>query len=104
MSREPRSSLRGDELRKQKSREGTDVPYLVPSDRHLCQLCQFGSIFLLDNAPGVQSVRNVNTQRLIRRHLSFQKFLNSSVVFDAPRIRANIKLGPASAAPQNELQ
>jgi len=39
-----------------------------------------------------------------RTHLSFQKFLSSSIVLAAPRMRANNTSTPPSATPQNELQ
>lgn len=37
-------------------------------------------------------------------YLSFQKFLNSSIVLAPPRIRANNTSTPPSPAPQKELQ
>jgi hypothetical protein len=41
---------------------------------------------------------------MIKTHLSFQKFLSSSIVLAAPRMRAKRTSTPESLSPQNALQ
>ena len=82
------------------------IPYLIPSQGGLCELCKTFRVFFLDGSPQRKEKESDarNDTRYGMTHLSFQKLRSSSMVLAAPRILANNTSTPASLGPQKALQ
>ena len=83
------------------------IPNFISTQGELRQLCQAFRILFLNGSSVIERcalrqgfVSQVNGEA----DLSLQKLLSSSIVLEAPRMRANRTSTPTSPTPQNALQ